>query len=252
MFVLLLLFICSMYKCEEIRRRFEYKHSFRAPDLIDPTGKIIFWEVSGDAIASSDRLRLAPSMQSKRGIAWNTKPMVEGEFWEVEISLQVTGPGRIGADGLAVWYTDTKGRIGSVFGANDYWRGLGVFFDTFDNNGQGDNPAILVLVNDGTKSFDHSKDGGSEVLGSCKGDFRNRPVPVKAKIQYHKNTVTVFVTNGLSFESQYELCCTVSGVVLPKNGYFGLSAATGGIGDDHDVVSFSTYSIVSPELPPVF
>ena len=37
-------------------------------------------------------------------------------------------------------------------------------------------------------------------------------------------------------------------VVLPKNGYFGVSAATGGLADDHDVLKFITHSLRSPEM----
>ena len=36
--------------------------------------------------------------------------------------------------------------------------------------------------------------------------------------------------------------------MLPKNGYFGLSAATGGLADDHDVLRFVTHSLRSPEM----
>ena len=36
----------------------------------------------------------------------------------------------------AVWFTENKGIEGPVFGSNDYWKGLGVFFDSFDNDGQ--------------------------------------------------------------------------------------------------------------------
>ena len=32
-------------------------------------------------------------------------------------------------------------------------------------------------------------------------------------------------------------------VVLPQNGYFGISAATGGLADDHDVLKFSVTSL---------
>lgn len=50
-----------------VQRRFEYKHSFRAPDLALRDGTIPFWTVIGDAIASSEQLRLAPSMRSRKG-----------------------------------------------------------------------------------------------------------------------------------------------------------------------------------------
>lgn len=36
----------------------------------------------------------------------------------------------------AFWFTEQRGSEGPVFGSNDQWRGLGVFFDSFDNDGQ--------------------------------------------------------------------------------------------------------------------
>jgi len=42
-----------------------------------------------------------------------------------------------------------------VFGSADNWNGLGIFFDSFDNDGLHNNPYISVMLNDGTKSYDH-------------------------------------------------------------------------------------------------
>lgn len=36
----------------------------------------------------------------------------------------------------AFWYTAQRGTEGPVFGSNDQWKGLGIFFDSFDNDGQ--------------------------------------------------------------------------------------------------------------------
>lgn len=44
----------------------------------------------------------------------------------------------------------------------------------------------------------------------------------------------------------YEMCLRSEGVVLPKNAYFGLSAATGGLADDHDVYHFLASSLHKP------
>ena len=65
------------------------------------------------------------------------------------------GRGRIGADGLAFWYTAARGVEGPVYGSNDQWIGLGVFFDSFDNDNKHNNPYIMAMTNDGTKNFDH-------------------------------------------------------------------------------------------------
>ena len=34
--------------------------------------------------------------------------------------------------------------------------GLGIFLDSFDNNGNHDNPKIMAFINDGTNSYDHA------------------------------------------------------------------------------------------------
>lgn len=57
-----------------------------------------------------------------------------------------------------MWYTTEKGDYnGDVFGSSDKWTGLGVFFDSFDNDNKHNNPYIMAVLNDGTKQFDHQK-----------------------------------------------------------------------------------------------
>lgn len=36
----------------------------------------------------------------------------------------------------AVWFTTSQGLEGPVYGAADQWNGVGVFFDSFDNDGK--------------------------------------------------------------------------------------------------------------------
>jgi hypothetical protein len=56
----------------------------------------------------------------------------------------------------AFWYTQSKGAYdGEVFGSSDKWVGLGLFFDSFDNDGKHNNPYIMAVLNDGTKQFAH-------------------------------------------------------------------------------------------------
>ena len=57
----------------------------------------------------------------------------------------------------AIWYASEPSLAGGpVFGAADKWTGLGVFFDSFDNDNQKNNPIILAMLNDGTKMYDHA------------------------------------------------------------------------------------------------
>ncbi len=53
----------------------------------------------------------------------------------------------------------------------------------------------------------------------------------------------ILVHDGMTPNVRFELCIRAENIYLPKNGYFGLSAATGGLADDHDITEFSLYSL---------
>ncbi|KAF9823155.1 hypothetical protein SFRURICE_016048 [Spodoptera frugiperda] len=210
------LVLCSVILCilvcvntQSVHRRFEYKYSFKPPYLAQKDGSVPFWEYGGNAIASGESVRLAPSLRSQKGAIWSKQPL-NFDWWEIDIMFKVTGRGRIGADGLAFWYTTQRGDYtGEVFGSSDRWNGLAVIFDS---------------------------DGSQQLLSGCLRDFRNKPFPTRARIEYYLNTLTVYFHNGMTNnEADYELCFRAENVVLPRGGYLGLSAATGGLADDHDV-----------------
>ncbi|XP_060600657.1 protein ERGIC-53-like isoform X2 [Ruditapes philippinarum] len=254
--VIFLFLACIYVNAELPKIRFEYKYSFKGPHLVQKDHSIPFWEYNGDAIASDDNIRITPSLRSKKGSVW-TKNAASFEHFSIEVVFKVTGRGRVGADGLAVWFTEMKGIEGPVFGSNDYWKGLAVLFDSFDNDGQAaaahsgkprhNNPYIMAMVNDGTKQYEHQNDGINQQLGGCMRDFRNKPFPIRAKIEYYNKVLTVFFNSGLTNnKDDFELCLRAENVELPKSGYFGVSAATGGLADDHDVLAFLTHSLVPP------
>uniref|UniRef100_A0A6B2ECP4 Putative mannose lectin ergic-53 involved in glycoprotein traffic n=1 Tax=Phlebotomus kandelakii TaxID=1109342 RepID=A0A6B2ECP4_9DIPT len=227
-----------------VHRTFQYKYSFKPPYLAQKDGTVPFWEYGGNAIASSESVRIAPSLRSQKGAIW-TKSRTNFDWWDVEIVFRVSGRGRVGADGLAFWFTTEKGDYnGDVFGSSDRWQGLGLFFDSFDNDNKHNNPYIMAVLNDGTKKFDHQNDGTTQLLSGCLRDFRNKPFPTRARIEYYNNILTVLFHNGMTNNNEdYEMCLRAEGVKLPQAGYFGLSAATGGLADDHDVFHFLTTSL---------
>ncbi|XP_042309852.1 protein ERGIC-53 isoform X2 [Sceloporus undulatus] len=233
-------------------RRFEYKYSFKGPHLVLGDGLVPFWLHTGNAIPSADQIRITPSLKSQRGSVW-TKSKSIFEYWEIEVTFRVTGRGRVGADGLAIWFTEGQGLDGPVFGAADNWNGVGIFFDSFDNDAKKNNPAVIIVGNNGKLHYDHQNDGSTQALASCQRDFRNKPYPVRAKITYYQKILTVFINNGFTPDKEdYEYCAKVENMVLPSQGYFGISAATGGLADDHDVLSFLTFQLTEPgkEVPP--
>jgi lectin, mannose-binding 1 len=53
------------------------------------------------------------------------------------------------------------------------------------------------------------------------------------------------LNNGISQDDHaFEFCTRIDAVDLPKSGYLGVTGATGGLADDHDVLEFvtNTYS----------
>ena len=68
------------------------------------------------------------------------------------LSIKVSGRGRVGGEGLALWYTKNRGvapqllddpasavtqdptgaSLGPVYGSDDFFQGFGLVFDTYD------------------------------------------------------------------------------------------------------------------------
>jgi hypothetical protein len=149
----------------------------------------------------------------------------------------------MGGDGMAFWYTAAMSKDGSFFGSDEKFKGLVVYFDSYDNDGQRDNPVIAAMVSDGNKFFDHQTDGKYTRLegASCKINYRNSRLPVVTRISYVNSTLTVLVDNkgtGVMMP-----CFSVEDVHLMKGGYIGVSASTGEVADNHDVYSIRSFSI---------
>lgn len=52
------------------------------------------------------------------------------------MGFKIGSNSNMGADGMAFWYVNQPKKEGPVFGHKDNWVGLGVIFDTFDNDAQ--------------------------------------------------------------------------------------------------------------------
>lgn len=67
------------------------------------------------------------------------------------------------------------------------------------------------------------------IYTACQRDFRNKQFPVYLKVQYYRNVLSVYVSDGMSAQPRYEICIRAENIFLPKAGFFGVSAATGGL-----------------------
>lgn len=233
------------------------------------------WDAGGAAMVHRNFVRLTSDSQGHRGWITSQTPNTQ-PYWSMMLKFRVSGrSSQLFGDGLALWYTKNDEHVdGDVFGREDYWDGLGIFFDTFQNIDKSHihrHPYISAIHNDGTKHYipeegaeeeeRRAKDKGrrtrhavpGRVEGSgCSYDFRFSEArddfsvvnATFAHIVYSGDRLTLHVFDTESEE--WLECIDMAMPELPTNYYFGLSAATGDLVDNHDVLGMVVHGASSP------
>lgn len=202
-----------------------------------------FWDFLGDTFVTSNYIRLTPDLQSKSGAIWNQVPC-NSKNWEVHVSFKVHGKGNLFGDGFAVWYAKDRMASGSVFGSKDLFSGLAIILDTYSNQNGPHNhqhPYVSAMVNNGSLSYDHDRDGTHTELAGCEVRFRNTDYDTIIRIRYENDILNV--STDFENKAEWKNCFTVTGVRLPTGYFFGLSANTGDLSDNHDILSFKFYDL---------
>jgi len=226
----------SLFRINTAQDTSAFMHSFKPPF----SEKLYFWEAGAGTKITREYIELTPAKQASTGFFWNVKK-TNMKDWEAVFDFKLQGRVDLGGDGFAFWFVENKGLIGPVYGSTDYWTGLGVFFDTFDNDRTGQTPLISLSVNDGTVSYVSSSDGADNALGTCSFNIRNTAQNVYAKVRY----VNTVLNLQIALESDilglpiYLDCAEAKNVRLSPEGYFGLSAHTGDLADSHHIFSLT-------------
>ncbi|XP_053474306.1 lectin, mannose-binding 2-like a isoform X3 [Ictalurus furcatus] len=144
---------------------------------------------------------------------------------------------------------------GPVFGNKDFFTGLGLFVDTYPNEEkhieaqkkrytprtQRIFPYVLAMVGNGTISYDHERDGRPTELGGCNAMVRNLKHDTFLFIRYVRRRLTVMI--DIDGQHEWRDCLDIPGVRLPQGYYFGASAITGDLSDNHDLISLKLYQL---------
>ncbi len=116
------------------------------------------------------------------------------------------------------------------------------------------------MINNGSLHYDHDRDGTHTQLAGCEAKFRNVDHDTYVAIRYEKGklsgtrllslSIVIMLIHCLSLASididnkaGWKPCFEVEGVQLPTHYYFGMSAATGDLSDNHDVISVKMYEL---------
>ena len=233
--------LAGNYYSEEVRQDAVFReHSFSAPFLTDWwQGGVSNWDLMGDAVVTQDSVKLTGHIPNQVGGFVNMIP-VNAEHWQLIVEFRIHSRSNPGADGFAIWYTKSPATSGDLWGQDPEFIGMGIVIDTFDNDGRRDNPAISLIMrkeDDRPPKWDVQRDLVSTAKFRCLHEIRNAPEGKNAKIRIvnRYNRVEVFVKPHNTREF---FCGELRSENLPKEYFFSLSAKTGTLADNHDIISF--------------
>ncbi|XP_005720556.1 lectin, mannose-binding 2-like a isoform X2 [Pundamilia nyererei] len=244
-FLVVTLSLCFADDDHEMEEFLKREHSLSKPYQGVGSSSSSHWELMGDAMVTTEQVRLTPDMQSRQGAIWSRIPC-HLKDWEVQVHFKIHGQGKknLNGDGLAIWYTKERMQKGPVFGNKDNFTGLGVFVDTYPNEEKHIErifPFVLAMVGNGTISYDHERDGRPTELGGCNAMVRNLKHDSFLFIRYVRRRLTVMI--DIDGQHEWRDCLDLPGVRLPQGYYFGASAITGDLSDNHDIISMKLYQL---------
>lgn len=245
-FILQAVFVHSEWNTKDyLKREYSLYKPYQGSGMSIP-----YWDFQGSTMVTANYVRLTPDQQSMQGSLWNSVP-VTVRNWELQVQLKIHGKGKdLFGDGMALWYAKDRMRTGPVFGNMDYFYGLAVIIDTYSNhNGEHNHkhPYISAMVNNGSFHYDHDRDGTHTQLAGCEATLRNLDYDTHIAIRYENDVLTV--STDLENKAAWKECLQVKGVRLPTGYYIGLTAATGDLSDNHDVLSVRFYELDMPGEP---
>jgi mannose-binding lectin 2 len=242
------IFILQITTCLAQRPIREHNYNRREHSLVKPfltAGlSVPYWDYTGSVMFTQNYVRLTPDEQSMSGAIWNQIPCWNRN-WELIVDFKVAGRGKdLFGDGLAIWYAKDRMIVGPVFGSKDYFNGLAIIVDTYSNHNGPHNhqhPYISAMINNGTLHYDHDRDGTHTQLAGCEARFRNVEHTTQIKIRYENDVLSVFT--DLENKNEWKECFSVDSVELPTGYYFGASATTGDLSDNHLLNSMKFFEL---------
>ncbi|KAF0719139.1 Aste57867_1253 [Aphanomyces stellatus] len=231
--------------------------SFDGPyDNIDSNGQRFIngtWITGGSAEVKKNFVRLTTDRQNKKGYIWNNEVISRDTFVTV-LTFRISGQGKKWfGDGIGLWLTKNQNYVyGENHGFTSDFSGVGIIMDTFVNpDHKGGHKDISVQINDGSKSL---KDLNDEKKIGCDASLRyheesaafspaHSASRIKVKVAQQTLTIDVDEKSNGQWKRCYEGALPFSSDWL-KNSALGITAATGGVADNHDILRLSTFDDV--------
>eukprot|EP00924_Labyrinthula_sp_SR-Ha-C_P011107 snap_masked-scaffold_51-processed-gene-1.25-mRNA-1 protein AED:1.00 eAED:1.00 QI:0/-1/0/0/-1/1/1/0/493 len=215
-----------------------------------PMFKDMEFELFGDAFIKGDSVKVTDDSQSQKGAIWSKESYELSKSNDMQIDLKFRVGGRKDAlfgDGFALWFVTKRyrGVGGNALGGPNKWDGLGVFFDTFKNDelrGK-KHPYVYAVMNDGKTNYGDIKSKDIEGQG-CHIPMRTKTSEdmeaTIARVTYRKRTLSLVLQPFGA--SDWVQCFQVEEVDLPSSGFLGVTAMTGEVTDNHQMISVELFN----------
>ena len=210
------------------------------------------FRVYGSAVVNEHFIRLTPDRQSKRGAVWARQSLGSATA-SATLRARISGQAkRFFGDGMALWIAQTPRFVsGDLHGLSSEFVGIGVIMDTFKNTETIDQHRDISIVwNDGTRTRE-------AILGDAAGcdavlrfheDRADFDVTQAHRVKVEVNGRSVKVLVDEREKGQWRDCAEIMldeaafGEDWLATGYVGLTATTGELADNHDVLSLQVFS----------
>jgi mannose-binding lectin 2 len=248
------IFVVASIVCSLVAGEILEFHTFQPPfQEVDSTGARLpspHWRTYGTTVVNNNFIRLTPDRQSKKGALWSRRSVNVPNFTAI-LKFRISGQGKnFFGDGIGMWivqqsyYTE-----GNLHGFQEKFVGVGIIFDTFKNTESiSTHRDVTVLVNDGTKTYEMM----TENVQGCNTNVRYHADRAdfsvldasRAKISIDDNKLEIMMDPKNA--NEWEACVTIPRLNLPSGwlakSYVGLTATTGQLADNHDIIYLKTSS----------
>ncbi|RYZ55716.1 MAG: PKD domain-containing protein [Sphingobacteriales bacterium] len=202
------------------------------------------WNMGGAATVSGNSIILTNSTTSTSGYIYYANPvnLTGCSQFTVDFEFKIDNSSAPPADGIAFWYITTPPAgfiVGGGIGLPNNPNGLVLLLDTYDNDGNVNNPLGSLRYLNGTNYVEGSATGqiGPDVTSQ---GFMTNGLWHSCQLIYNNGNLSV------SFDGAPPVITGFNNIGI--NGYFGFSAATGASWSTHAIrnVSITGNTLVSP------
>ncbi|KAK8812777.1 hypothetical protein WA538_002511 [Blastocystis sp. DL] len=257
---LLFLILCTVSLSQEISKL----HSFAPPFnnyAWSGNRRITGWTCGDNASIKEFFIRLTPDRQSKSGYCWSDTPLNSNK-WVTTFKFRISGQGEyLFGDGMTFFFTNQKSHeSGELHGSSDEFVGFAVNLATYKNqNYVAFHRDIGLYVGNSTKEHAYHPESYHPGCFSSYRYYEKRQdftadKFASVRVAYDAEAETIRVTVDAQGSGFFQSCVSEK-VQLPaewwKTATVGVSASTGQVADNHDLISVETWLGVAevPEQP---